>query len=164
MSGKKIFISAIVLVIAAAVAAGLFLSGSPERERMRRFDQERLNDLSQISYAIDSYRNQEKKLPATLEELKTKRDLYVRSLKDPRTAKPYEYSATATSTYQLCASFETDSDAELARTLAQRPDIEGQDFWKHPIGRKCYELEVRINPELMKTPGVVIPPPPRYPD
>ena len=130
---------------------------------MRRFDQERLNDLSQISYAIDAYWNQEKRLPAALEDLKAKRDIYVRSLKDPRTMEAYEYRANATSTYELCASFETDSEAELARTLAQRPDVKGQDFWKHPVGRKCYELEVRISPELMK-PGAVIPPPPMYPD
>ena len=89
--------------------------------------------------------------------------MYVRSLKDTRTQEPYEFRATATSTYELCASFETDSDAELARSVSRPPDVQGQDFWKHPIGRKCYTLPVRINPDYVK-PGIMIPAPAYYPD
>lgn len=159
MDGKKVFIAAIVLAMAAAVAAGLFLAGSPEKERMRRFDQERLNDLNQISYAIDSYWNQEKKLPATLEDLKTKQDVYVRSLADQKTGVPYEYDPSPTSTaYALCAVFETDSEQELARLQSRPADVQGADFWKHPLGQKCFSLQVRVNPEFVK-PGVNIPPP-----
>lgn len=163
MTAKKLFIAVVVLAMGAAVAAGMFLAGSPEKERMRRFDQERLNDLSQISYAIDGYWNQEKKLPASLEDLKTKPDMYVRSLKDTRTQEPYGYRTTATSTYELCATFETDSDAEFARNVSRPAEVQGQDFWKHPIGRKCYTLPVRIDPNFVK-PNVIIPPPAYYPD
>lgn len=163
MNGKKIFVALVILAMTAAVVAGLFLAGSPEQERKRRFDQERLNDLSQISYAIDANWNQDKKLPTALKDLQAKRDVYVRSLKDPRTQESYEYTSTATSTYELCAVFETDSEQELSRAAVSRPDVEGQDFWKHPTGKKCFKLEARIDPNYAK-PGVGRPPTPVYPD
>jgi hypothetical protein len=118
--------------------AGFFTMGSPGDERARRQDAQRVNDLTQIAYAVDQYAYVYKTLPQKLEDLTTKRDIYITSITDPVTHAPYEYTVTASNTYELCATFETDS--AQSPDAVTKPPLSELSFWKHGIGRVCYPL------------------------
>jgi hypothetical protein len=144
INGQKIFVWSVISVMAVAVVVGLFLSGSPTQERARRFDEQRVADLQQIAAAVDQYSsnkaNIEPMIPPSLITLTGLREVYVRSIHDPSTNEPYGYNPLTKTTYQLCATFETDSskDPNLAMDT-------GNTFWLHGAGLKCFDLEVAKN-------------------
>jgi hypothetical protein len=151
LNGRKLFIYSLIVVMTAAVAFGLLLSGSPTQERARRFDDQRVNDLQQIAAGIDQYYlNVETKLPSSLDTLTGRREIYVRSIIDPGTKEPYGYKPLAATTYQLCATFETDS--ALNPNLAPDPI---NTFWLHGVGKKCFDLEVAKNLQGKQYPNAV---------
>ncbi|MDQ2995078.1 MAG: hypothetical protein M3R00_09115 [Pseudomonadota bacterium] len=136
--GAKFFGSIATAMVIAVIIAGLILAGSPAKERERRFDTQRVNDIAQIASAIDMYISKNDQLPASLVEL-TKPEvarLYsINSIKDPKTAVEYQYATTGKTSYQLCATFEQPS---VAKSRAMYGDNRG---WEHPVGYKCFKLE-----------------------
>lgn len=149
----RIFTITITVIVTAVALTGLFLSGSPVVERMRRLDTQRVNDLQQISYALDSYWGTQQKLPTTLDQLQTSRDVFVQNIRDPQTALAYEYRITSTSTYELCAGFETSSDVSGKTSdysVASPVPIESMPrFWTHGAGRTCFAINIRLpNPPI----------------
>ena len=56
--------SAVVIV---AIAAGLYLGGSPGEQRMVRMDERRVQDLNQLANAVQIYWQQQDELPANLD-------------------------------------------------------------------------------------------------
>jgi hypothetical protein len=117
--------------VVAAIVSGLFLIGSPFAERSRRLDLIRVEDLRQLTRAIDLYWKGEGKLPASVDALATVPDASFRSKMDPYTAEPYSYHVLDGSRYELCATFE-EVDGEY-----------GDRFWAHAVGRKCFELDAQ---------------------
>ncbi|MES2623877.1 MAG: hypothetical protein V4628_01240 [Pseudomonadota bacterium] len=128
ISNKHITVVASVIV-AIAVAAGLYVSGSPGEQRLLRLDEKRLSDLLQLSYAISNYWDEAERLPAGLSALVDGQRL--RGVPaDPESGAMYIYEPGAMDAYRLCA--------EFARASIQRvPD----DFWAHEAGRQCFALE-----------------------
>lgn len=147
--GIHVFVAVIVLAVAAAVVNAFFTIGSPTQERARRLDQQRVNDLQQISSSIDQYYNlnQRHLLPETLEALRQERNVYVGSIADPKTGQPYEYRRTGGDmSYELCATFETEAIADPQKPYAARPypdAASGTNFWSHGVGRVCFDLTVQ---------------------
>lgn len=134
----KIFVGIVIAVVSAAIIGGLFLSGTPEQMRLFRFDQLRTSDLRQISAAVEDYWQRRAKLPDNLQVLTRGPGGYIRSLRDPKSNQLYEYSITGETTFQLCATFETDTSVG-DRSGVRRPASE--EFWAHGIGRTCFEFE-----------------------
>ena len=120
-----------VAVVAMSVVYGLTRVGSPSDERKRRLDERRVEDLRGIARAVDLHWTRHGSLPASLHELSdaTVRDV---ALNDPERGEPYEYRVRAASAFELCGFFGTDWS---------EPSIEV--FWTHPMGRHCFDLEVR---------------------
>ena len=149
--GPKIFVGAVILVVAAAAIGGLFVAGAPSQERARQFDNRRINDLQQLSQAVDQYWTRNARLPEALTDLQNRREYYVPSLLDPRTKDAYEYRVTAGKTYELCASFETDASTDALRDKYAQPyySPEGTDFWGHGLGRVCFTIEAQNVPGLV---------------
>ncbi len=136
----KAFIAIIVTIMTVTALSGLWVSGSPAKERARRLDDRRLSDLQSITNAIDNWYSLNKKLPSSLDELASSRDSYVSSIMDPATNTPYEYRITDATSYQLCSTFDTDSNADgQAAMPVANP---GSKFWEHPAGRKRYAVVV----------------------
>jgi hypothetical protein len=124
---------AVVLILVTA----LTLAGSPRAARARAADERRVQALQTISSAIDAYHGSQRHLPASLEKLREQPAVYVESIVDVSTGKPYEYRRLDAKSYQLCATFETDSS-----TLpAARPRF--GNLWNHPAGRHCFKLTVQ---------------------
>ena len=120
------------MVVVAIVVIGIFLLDSPAQERLRRLDERRISDLREISFAVDAYWTREGVLPSSLEEL-CNEERIVRELADPVTGEPYEYHAGTGSSYELCAVFERDIDANGR-------DVRYDYLWSHGPGKQCFQL------------------------
>lgn len=146
ITGLKIFVGAITLCIVAGVVTAFFVVGLPSTERARRMDLQRVNNLQQISYALDSYYALKKDIPNDLQELSGKQDVYIETINDPQTKEPYSYRKLEATKYELCATFElaasdtTDPNGPRSMPYAGGPY---DTMWKHSAGRQCFELQVR---------------------
>lgn len=146
LSGLKIFVSIVVIAVVAVVAVGLYLAGSPARERDRRFDEQRLNALQQVSSAVQYYFDRQTSLPKTLDELKGKPDYYIPALLDPKTGTSYEYTILSATTYELCATFDLPSAQSDPHTPKPAYGVyrggSDADFWNHAEGRVCFSFDL----------------------
>ncbi|MCD9028822.1 hypothetical protein LDO26_11450 [Luteimonas sp. BDR2-5] len=118
------------LVIAAAVAAVLVLTGSPAAQRDAKLDAMRVRDLARIEQVAGQHLRRDGSLPATLD------DLHDGELQraDRVTGAPYGYTVTGPRSLRLCAHFATDSsDVLRAAEPWMRRD------WPHGIGEACFE-------------------------
>jgi hypothetical protein len=68
-SGKRLLAVALTVVVVAAVATGIVIIGSPMEERTRRLDNRRVQDLRQLSQAVQVYHARQQRTPASLDEL-----------------------------------------------------------------------------------------------
>ena len=130
-------IAAVLSVVFIATVIGAFaITGSPQKERIRKLDQQRINDLQQITYGVDTFVNQKHQLPSDLKTLASTKDVYVASLIDPMSKLPYEFSAVSSTSYNLCATFES----EATSMPEAQPGV--SNFWSHPIGHHCFLVDV----------------------
>lgn len=137
----SVFVTLVSVVVSAAVIAGLFLAGTPEQARLRQFDDRRVNDLQEISRGIDVYYLRKEALPQQLDDLTKERGIYLRSVYDPKTEERYAYRVIDELRYELCATFDTDTIEESAKSVSPRPFRE--QFWNHGVGEICFSLEVQ---------------------
>jgi len=135
---SKVFVRIIIGVVVLAVGYGIFLSGSPQKQRAFQFDQRRISDLQNISSALNTYWQNNEKLPETFDDLKNQYS-YIRSVVDPVTQEPYEYNIRSEIEYELCAVFELDS-LDSGTRVARKPF---QDPWTHGAGKTCFQREVQ---------------------
>jgi hypothetical protein len=129
MSVQRVAVIGSVAVVAAAVVAGLLIIGSPAEQRLLRFDERRVNDLTQLAGRAELQWTQERRLATSAAELV---DQYLTRLPtDPATREPYEYRTTGPRAFEVCAVFARPS----------RPELAG-DFWFHEAGRHCFAFEM----------------------
>ena len=137
----KVFACAVSVFVLVFIIYGIVVTGTPGQQRALQFDQRRVSDIQQISYAIDSYWQNNEKLPASFADLKNQQYSYIQSVMDPKTQVAYEYRVLGDKSYELCATFETDSSKTAARFKTQVPFSE--QSWDHTAGRVCFEREVQ---------------------
>jgi hypothetical protein len=138
----RAFVGIVVAVIVLAVGYGLTTVGSPGSQRLIQFDERRVSDLQSITFAIDSYWEQNGALPQQLEDLRGTRT-FVRSIVDPKSIEPYEYVILTDTSYQVCAVFETDSKNQQDPRIAVKPVPFSESIWNHGVGRACFEREAQ---------------------
>jgi len=140
----KIFAYVVIGVVAIAVVAGFFVIGSPQDERLRRFDEARVNDLSSMQYQIIEFWRDKGNLPQVLSDLQN--DLsYFNVPVDPETKEQYEYRILGEYQFELCANFakeKTYDDYSGPYTYGLNSK------WTHSAGRACFART--IDPELFK--------------
>jgi hypothetical protein len=122
------------VIVALAVAAGIFVLGSPNEERSRRLDERRVIDLTAIATAADLYWTRHGSLPASLDDLRREPGTGV-TLEDPEGGAEYEYRSLDTNTYEVCARFTGSSQPGTV--------TETGGFWSHGAGRQCFAREAR---------------------
>jgi hypothetical protein len=135
-SPHTVFAAIVVLVVGAAVTAGLMLVGPPSEARLERLDARRVEDLQRLSRLIDVHWAKHGRMPASLDTVAS--EPRTEAIRDPVTGQPYEFRATGEKRYELCAAFDRPSP------LASRGI--GQEFWAHTAGRGCFSLDVRTPP------------------
>jgi hypothetical protein len=144
----KFFTYTVIGIVAVAVIAGFFVVGSPKEERMRRFDGERVAHLQQLQWNIIEYWQSKGKLPAKLADLNDPtRGVIVPS--DPETGESYGYEIKKPETFNLCATFQTETISEnvssrIAKPIPAEPfgGIRDGDVWTHSAGRVCFDRTI----------------------
>ncbi|MFA6295346.1 MAG: DUF5671 domain-containing protein [Candidatus Paceibacterota bacterium] len=165
VSGKnskicKILAWAGIVISVTAIIGGFIVAGSPWTRRALRFDQQRINDLSNIQYQMVSYWQKIGKLPTNLTDLND--PVYGTIVpSDPETKVSYEYrikpeSSKSPFTFELCAEFSLPTrdvsgrgdyygGTMYASDIAYPqyyPILELGDLWKHEAGRQCFERSI----------------------
>lgn len=156
----KYFVYTIIGIVTTAIVAGFFIIGSPQEERLRRFDEQRINDLQYLQSQIVFYWQNKKKLPENLEILRDDlRGVTVPS--DPQTGESYGYEIRGPLTFALCATFSRPSlgrkvdtaekstsyrESKPIRATPSPPEpyygIRGSTSWEYNAGRTCFERNI----------------------
>lgn len=131
-----------IATVVVAIVAGLVLAGSPADARKYRLDERRLQDLQQISSAVDAYRIRHSRIPPTLDSLAADLAVDPKARTDPETAQAYGYRQIDATRYELCAIFALPSDPELDRRTYGPNELS----WTHPAGRHCFPRESKLPP------------------
>ncbi len=130
------------LVGVVAVVAGFFIIGSPAEMRLSRFDEQKVNDLSNIQWQIVNYWQQKEALPETLDALKDPISGFTLPV-DPQTGDAYAYRVVSPLAFELCADFNRATDA--ASDSLTRPYDSLNENWAHAAGETCFTRT--IDPE-----------------
>ncbi|MDJ0719642.1 MAG: hypothetical protein QNJ54_36365 [Prochloraceae cyanobacterium] len=139
-SVDQVFATVATVAVICALIAGFWVIGSPGRQRLIRAARQRLKDIRSISYNL--YRKAKGKEDYKLPKTWLENNLAL----DPLTNQPYFYKRLSDKTYQLCASFATDSSTYL---LQNRPQNRKMDKWTHPQGRHCFNFDVTKKPPTL---------------
>lgn len=129
------------VVVLAAVVYGMFLSGSPATERLRKIDANRVSDIRTIAdatldivYGTDRWTYapdaglKKNPLPKSLEEIATKSQRQRVSVVDGD-GNPYVYSVKGSTHFSICTTFTFENREQFA------------PFWDHPAGEYCYAFD-----------------------
>ena len=142
------------LALLLAIASGFFIMGSPQTQRLLRYDQQRIEDLRSIQSQVTDYYRTAEKLPESLATLQDPlAGGYIQN--DPETGASYEYNVLAPLRFELCATFNLPlPEFEVGSTI-DRNDWRVRDAqqtateWPHGAGRTCFERTIdpeRITP------------------
>lgn len=140
-------IVAIVLVLG-SITAGFSVLGTPQGQRMLRYDSQKVSDLQSIQWQIVNYWQQKEALPTALAELKDPISGFFVPV-DPQTQASYEYAKTGALSFKLCAEFNKSSQTannSMAQMAYPEPMGKLNENWQHEAGRQCFERT--IDPEL----------------
>ncbi|KKU91798.1 MAG: hypothetical protein UY23_C0001G0404 [Candidatus Jorgensenbacteria bacterium GW2011_GWA1_48_11] len=140
----KFFVYAVILIVAAAVVAGFFMVGSPQEERLRRFDDKRVSDLQFLQSEIISYWQNKNKLPDDLVALRDDiRGIYPPN--DPESGAAYGYEVRGPLSFSLCANFVLPSldrnEPAVAAPYGPTSYYASQN-WTHDAGSVCFERTI----------------------
>lgn len=130
MNAHRVVAIGSIAVVAAAVVAGLLITGSPAEQRLLRLDTQRVFGLTQLARTAESRWDREQRLPDSAAELVDGQFL-TRLPTDPTTREPYEYRITGPRQFEVCATFDR----------ASRPELAG-DFWFHEAGHRCFTFNL----------------------
>jgi hypothetical protein len=141
-------------LILATIVAGFFIMGTPGQVRLYRFDDQKVQDLTNIQYQIVNFWQQKEKLPATLVELSDPLSGNAIPM-DPQSGESYRYAVKGPITFELCATFNAETQPNSIfnqRYMAKPMDPyggEGMDLsalpWNHTTGETCFTRT--IDPE-----------------
>jgi len=129
LSGRRVLVGGLVIVVASAVGMGITMLGPPSEERARRLDDRRVEDLRRIASSVHLFQTRHDRLPASREDLSREPGVILET-PDPVTDEPYAYRIIDSMTYELCAVFDRESSESRA-----------VGFWSHGAGRQCFTLK-----------------------
>ncbi|HEY9687967.1 MAG TPA: hypothetical protein V6C52_13410 [Coleofasciculaceae cyanobacterium] len=129
------------VVIVISVMSGLLMTGGPFAQRAQRMDEHRTRDLSEIQRLLAEYYQMHQALPDSLDALSG--DALAgpeleNSRRDPVSGNPYTYRKINMDTFELCATFETDTTRDRHHPY-ESPYGDAMDI--HPIGYYCFPLK-----------------------
>ncbi len=132
-----------------SVISGFFIIGTPNDVRMLRYDETKVQDLSNMQYQVLNYWQLKRTLPTEAAQLVDSLGGYSLPT-DPQAKVPYTYRATGPLTFELCASFNKPTPdtagkgAYPARDISY-PSMGIEENWKHGKGEVCFART--IDPE-----------------
>ncbi len=130
---------AFAVVALAAIVSGFVVGGTPQERQKFVRDQQRVSELQNLQWQVQSYYDKEQTMPLSLAALNPGYELVLPV--DPLTNAAYRYEIGEGLSYQLCATFETDDKEDAAGKM--RPLYQYDVNWTHPAGDYCFGLKVQ---------------------
>ncbi len=141
----------IIIVVATVIGAGFWIAGSPQNQRIVRFDERRLSDLQLVQGEIINYWQRKSKLPSSLEDLVNDISGFM-SPRDPESGEAYGYNVLGDLSFQLCAQFgapDMNSPYPAGKMPVAVPAApyggsyvparETNSNWRHSAGKVCFD-------------------------
>ncbi len=140
-NGRKVWrIGAIVLVLI-SIILGFTVIGSPQTQRLMRYDNQRVMDLQNIQSQIITYWQSKASIPATLSDLDDSLSYYTEP-KDPQTSMSYEYRVIDATSFELCATFSANQPAGKARANSYVFEGGMNGNWQYSKGHQCFKRTI----------------------
>ena len=138
-NGMKIFVYAVITIVAIAVLGAFFVIGSPQEARLEKFDDLRVQNLQATQWSIIEYWQRKGELPEELALLNNDISGF-RVPVDPVTGNEYTYEVRGKNMFTLCAEFARPSN----ESLESQPYTMGavEENWKHAAGKHCFERTI----------------------
>ena len=131
---KKIFLGLSLIFVGAAFISVWFFVESPKEARMRRLDQNLLNNINTLENSVNSFYTDNGTLPEDISELKNTNYYFEQnSFIDPETGVPIEYKKTGDKSFEFCATFRMSANANNINSRATTMPTYG------PFDRNSYE-------------------------
>lgn len=149
---SKYFAFGVTAIILILVVSGFILAGSPQKERLARFDQQKVSDLQGIQSQIIYYWQSKERLPQNLGDLDDTISGY-KAPEDSQANKPYEYTVKGENAFELCAEFNLPIASQQIEIIEPMPfSGKGTSNWGHNAGRVCFERKIdkELYPPLNK--------------
>lgn len=134
------------ILVIGSIMAGFSVLGTPQTQRMLRYDSQKVSDLQNIQWQIVNHWQQKGALPTTLTQLEDPISGFIVPI-DSQKEVSYEYTRTNNLSFELCATFNKASDdGRSVTSRAIYPERGINENWQHEVGRHCFERT--IDPEL----------------
>jgi len=143
----KILAAVLAVIVVASIVAGFFIVGTPTTQRARKFDDKRAGDLQVLQNQIINYWTQKEVLPTDLGQLQDSISGFIVP-QDPLTESEYEYTVSSELSFELCATFKTESQDIPERMKMAFPYDSFNQNWSHKAEKTCFSRT--IDPELYK--------------
>lgn len=127
------------VIVAGLIVIGLILIGSPSELRKQNDDIVRVEHLNFIQSEIINFWQSKSRLPENLSELNDPL-LGFETPNDPKTETAYEYTILDANTFELCATFATDSDGSQKQNY--NIYYGATDTFAHKAERTCFERTI----------------------
>ena len=132
-----------ILIVIAALTSSFFYIDSPIKAKQVREDNERVNDLRNIQYALENYYTENNNnLPENISEIEGR--LFETEITDPTTKNRYEYTRISNKAYSICATFALSDKPEDVKEQNLYRDKE----WVHGAGKECFERKILSQPTI----------------
>lgn len=138
MSKYNLFIAIFTLFVIALIIVGFIIGGTPASMRDLTLDSTRMANFHELERQIQNYYQTNSSLPKNLTELT---NLSSGNYTDPTTRKSYDYKIISQFSYQLCATFSTDSNSKTASSIY----ISSPSTDKHKKGYDCLNFTLPTN-------------------
>jgi len=146
-SQEKLFSWGVIAFVLVIVIIGLFIAGSPFKQRLVKFDERKIGDLQEIQGQIVNYWMRKEMLPESLDDLSDSISGFKAPF-DPQTKENYSYSKTGKLSFELCATFNSAREYGERGIEILKPVAYGTENWSHEAGEVCFERT--IDPEIYK--------------
>lgn len=136
----KMLVPAVVVI---SLVVGVIYAGSPFKERMRKMDDQRVNDLMMIQNYVVEYWQNKGELPQNLSMLNDNlRGINIPN--DPESRSEYGYGIKGDDTFVLCAVFSEKTDMNDPRMEGRSyfGGINGSPTWAHDLGKHCFDRTI----------------------
>ncbi len=143
---RKMWAVIVGIIIAISIILGFSVLGSPQTQRLIRYDNQKVSDLNEIQWQVISYWQMNGTIPVSLSDIKSSQQ-YVIIPTDPQSKTTYEYRKMDAMTFELCAEFNKENMAnqnqygyEVAPVGVGfgKMDVIQNNNWNHKAGRQCF--------------------------
>ena len=122
---RKVWAIVIAVIIVVSIILGFSVLGSPQSQRLLRYDDQKIAELQNLQWQVINYWQQKKKLPAKI-------------------GQPYEYKKNGNLTFEICATFNRENKIPTLQRVSvlegsyYKGGIMPNDNWDHLAGYQCF--------------------------